>query len=198
MFLIRDFVLSIATAGVLLSGCQSTRVASFAPAAASYHAPQPQPAAEVAEPSQLELVATTLAGPVLLPSPAQLAVSKQEPQQQLRRAVPVVSAAIIQQSFPDTSVVKRQPVPTADEIREADTSTTIVNVLGVVFFLLGLVAVITALVTPFGGYVAVALLRLGVVGLAIGIPFMAFASKNSRRGLLREKRKAERRQAKAN
>jgi hypothetical protein len=99
---------------------------------------------------------------------------------------------------PDTSKPVKQTFtePSADVIRQADSTTRVVNTIGVVILVLGIVLIIAAFISTSPGWLPFALLLYGAIAAAVSIPFLFFRSKNSSSKLREDKQREARRAAK--
>ncbi|SDX93285.1 hypothetical protein [Hymenobacter psychrophilus] len=172
---------------VLLTGCQSTRPASFsfaqshtAPSHAEYYRRQPAPAGVIAEVELAQLTASlpdTAADTMPARRSGNLAAYSS-------RALP--KAAVI---LPDT-VTERlsQPLPAG----KPDPLTTVVNVSGAVSLLAGVGLIAAGAYNDKGGLSGLGYVLFALPLLVIGVPLLLFQGKNGRQRKRHEARVAAR------
>jgi hypothetical protein len=97
---------------------------------------------------------------------------------------------------PDTTI-RLSTKASIDQTRDADTFTTVANVVGGMLALLGIILIIAAFASTATGWLPIAYLVYGMLALGIGAPFLLFRSKNSTRKRKANERRAARRAARS-
>ncbi|UOG73864.1 DUF308 domain-containing protein [Hymenobacter tibetensis] len=186
---------------LFLGGCNSARSVIYLPNTTRYSAtPSVPPAVEKPIPAVVQNKSEVLDEPQFTAALSVREVTQLHSKaQQLRRKALLTHGSLKTMLIerPDTNKAQLPDKALIGRTRDADTFTTVVNVVGGILALVGIILIIAAFTSTSPGWLPLAYLVYGVLALILGTPFLLFRSKNSTRKRKAEERRAVRRAARS-